>query len=233
MFRKTLAFMTAFAAAACMFVSCGKPKLEGKYELCTKEGIELDIALSFKDEGRMKINDERCRYEVIDSDTIEISETDDKYFSDIFDFKIVDKEKKLMYIEDVSEKFEKNDLDALSIDITESVNIGICHLYDEGIDIYNCIICSDETKNVFDDEAKEPDLQVERIKQIITKCFKNGKSIDNYDYMLVIRDGACDLTAVARKGGKNISLSHSNYICESIDKVTLDEYYENYKSQIK
>ncbi|MBR6243797.1 MAG: hypothetical protein IKQ90_09925 [Ruminococcus sp.] len=54
MFRKTLAFMTAFAAAACMFVSCGDKKADtsgsksgktknipGKYQVCDIDGFSL------------------------------------------------------------------------------------------------------------------------------------------------------------------------------------------------
>ena len=244
MFKKTLAFMTAFAAAACMFVSCGKPKLEGKYELCTKDGMGLDVTLSFKDEGRMKINDERCKYELIDDDTIEISETDEKYFSDIFDFKIIDQKKKLIYIEDVSERYESWDLNAKASQFYKALNSAAADFDDEDRWMEDGILCSDEKKIIIDMDIENMDISLAEIEKKASRYLEDENFFENYDYMFYVKDGVCDAAIISRKGGsfagsyppcKVINIKTGDTYCsyKVADKVTLDEYYENYKSQIK
>ena len=76
MFRKTLAFMTAFAAAACMFVSCGDKNndtgesltkcetLSGKYQVCDIDGFSgNDSCLEFRTDGSFTMthsSDDNC-----------------------------------------------------------------------------------------------------------------------------------------------------------------------------
>ena len=250
MFKKTLAFMTAFAAAACMFVSCGDSKkekseidTEERYELCNKNGVELEMSMVFHDNDkfdcsawmRSEYDEDNGRYNIIDSDTIEIKGLNNKSYNGEFYYEIIDDSK--IYIEDFADIRERQFIDEKACDLYMAVNCTAADLDSQDItSVSRYLICSDDIKTIIPASSKPQDFPT----QIIDNIRPFFGYLSDYDYIIDIDNGVCVGIAVIKKGCNKVGTYPQNAIAEDydssieisdIDSMKLDDIYELYRKQ--
>ncbi len=243
MFRKTTALLLAAASVGCMLTSCGKTKLEGKYELCTSYGKGLDVDVRFRADGSMRFNGEKCSFEVLNANTLKIKNSDDSSVSGKVTFEIKDKDDKLIYIEDVSEKFEKTELNQAASTLMKAYTTAAVELDDEGqFDLDGAYIVADPDHTKFDVMNGKDEELADTFREYSKPFFENT---DELSYFVVMNDGVCVAAAASFSDGEGevTGLYPANKIVDIVsydyseefgskDKITYDEVYQKYKDQI-
>lgn len=201
-----------------VLTSCGKPNLEGKWEICNADGKEIGYTVQFKDDGTLRIHNEKEDYEVVNKNTIEID-------GEEYDFEIIDKDEKLIYLGEFSDKKERIAINLLASNLMKSSNIALSDLDEE--DKYysrNAIICSDSGKNInaVPENADDDFDFAEYLKSFFS-------DINDYDYMIYIGNGACVYTAIKNPSGDIVG----TYPSDEFEDMTFDEIYEEYKNNIE
>lgn len=216
-----------------MLTACGKPKFDGVWEICTSDGTALEYKVRFSDDGQVKIDGIKEEYKVIDKETIKISD-------DNLDFKIIDKDKKLVYIQDISEKAQKRCLDSTAENLMKSINAVLIDMDEEGIFFSDpAVICSDESRSINAvPENAESDFDItERICDYFS-------DIDEYQYIFFIKHADCYGVVCTYKSDNDIvGLCNDRFLVNTDSEINSDEFdfdsdmnfddiYEYYKSQV-
>lgn len=216
-----------------VFTTCGKPKFDGAWEICTSDGIQLGYKVNFRNDGQVKIYGINEEYEVIDSDTIKIS-------GDNLDFKVIYKDEKLVYIHDISEKAQKRCLDSTAENLMKSINTVLVEMDEEGIFFSDsAVICSDESRSINAvPENAESDFD---ISESIRNYFSD---IDEYQYIFFIKQAACYGVVCTYKSDNDIvGFCNERFLVNTDSEINSDKFdfesdmnfddiYEYYKSQV-
>lgn len=217
--KKLAIFSMVCVMSVSLLTSCGKPNLEGKWSLCNSDGNELDITLRFKDDGTVKIDDEKEDYKVVDKDTIEIADEE-------YDFKIIDEDDKLIYLGEFSDNIEIEGMNKSATTLCKAINSALSDIDEE--DKYyssSAVICSDSSKsiNAIPENASDDfDLST------YIKPFYSD--IENYEYIALIEDGGwCSKVAVREPSGKIVG----TYPEDEFKDMTFDEIYNEMKNSVQ
>lgn len=211
------------AMSASILTSCGKPNLEGIWELCNSDGEELGSYVKFKDDGVLKIDDEKGKYEVIDEDTVKIKFDGEKYECD---FEIIDEDESFIYLEKFSNDAERKTLNSFASTFYQSCNSAITYMDEYGMYYKNsAIICSDSSKNI-NPVPENADADFDFIDDEVRVFFSD---VDNYDYIIYIEDGVCTYTALKNPSDDVVGTLPPN----EFNDMTFDEIYEELKSRIE
>ncbi|MDE5621016.1 MAG: hypothetical protein K2I80_10975, partial [Ruminococcus sp.] len=144
--KKFIAVCLMCTMSVSVLTSCGKPNLEGKWELCNAHGNELDFTVRFKDDRIVRIDGEKGKYKVIDKDTVEIKIDGEKYECD---FEIIDKDESHIYLGEFSDDTERKVLDSWASTLMKASNSALVDMDEEDKQYKNnAIICSDSSKNI-------------------------------------------------------------------------------------
>lgn len=220
--KKIITFYLLCAMSASMLTSCGKPNLEGEWKMCNADGNELDCTVRFKDDGKIKVDDRKGDYEVVDKDTVEIKIGSEKYECD---FEIIDKDESLIYLGEFSDDTERKVLDSMASTLLKATNSALCDMDEE--DKYykdNAVICSDSSKNInaVPENADDDFDFAEHVKPFFN-------DINDYDYIIYIGNSVCVYTALKSPSGDIVGTSSSMVF----EDMTFDEVYEEFKSNIE
>ena len=219
---KSILLSICVLGTVCSFTSCGKPNLEGKWNLCNSNGEELNFTVKFNDSGKMTIKEdeedesEKVEYEVIDKDTIEIDDED-------YDFKIIDKDEKNIYLGEFSDNKEKEILNSAARFLSMATDCVLTEIEDN--DMYyedTAIICSDKSKNInpIPENAKSDFDFSEYIEPFFS-------DIDDYEYIVIIENNKCT-KAVCTKDKKVLG----TYPEGKFEDMTFDEIYDELKKKV-
>ncbi len=222
--KKFVAICLLCAMSTSVLTSCGKPNLEGKWTLCNAKGEELDYSIRFKDDGTVKIDDEKGKYEVVDKDTIKIINIYGEKYE--FDFEIIDEDEQLIYMGEFSDQIERNAINSWASTLRNAANAAITEIDEE--DIYykdKAVICSDSDKNINPvPENARADFD---FVQDFVKPFFN--IVDDYEYIIYIEDNVCQYTAIKNPSGDIIG----TYPADEFEDMTFDEIYDELKGRIE
>lgn len=216
--KRFIAVCLLCAMSASVFTSCGKPNLEGRWELCNADGEALHVTVKFSDDGIVRIDGERSKYEVIDKDTVEIDGKES-------DFEIINKDESLIYIRELADETEKNALDSVASTLIKAANSAIVEMDEE--DIYyteRAVICSDSSKDI-NNNPENAGADFDFAESV--KSFVND--IDDYDYIIYIKDGYCQYTAVKKPSDDMVGI----YPSGEFEDMTFDEVYEELKGLVE
>ena len=214
--KKFVSICLVCAMSLSMLTSCGKPNLEGEWELCNASGREIGFSVDFNDSGKVKLEDEKFGYEVIDKDTIEID-------GEEYDFEIIDKDKKLIYLGELSDKKEVQALNTAAAELYKASNTAIIELDEEGVSCGGkAIICSDKTKSINADYESD----------FISKVGTYFEDVSRYGYIIFIDDYLCTYTAVIDSSNKEIVRMYPRGESQ-FEGMTFDEIYEEMKKMVE
>lgn len=212
-----------------VFTSCGKPKFTGIWKICTQNGTALDDTVEFGNDGQILIDGKDGEYEVVNGETIEIN-------ADNLNFKIIDKDKKLVYIQDISEKAQKKSLDSTAENLMKAMTAVLVEMDEENI-FFNepAIICSDESSNL-NAVPKNAESDFDIIERV--RCYFGD--IDEYEYMFFIKHADCyGVVCKDKYDDSNIvGFCNNRFLVNSDGEITPDfdsdmdfndicEYYKN------
>ncbi len=217
--KKLVAICLLCAMSALVLTSCGKPNLEGRWELCNADGDELDVKIKFSDDGIVRIDGEKSKYEVIDKKTIEID-------GEKCDFEVVDKNEGLIYISELADKKEQQDINSIASTLMKASNSALMELDEE--DKYykdKAIICSGSSKsiNAVPENADADFNFIERV-----ELFFND--VNDYEYIIFIEDGYCKYTVVTEQSDKKVI---GIYPAGEFEDMTFNEIYHELKGSIE
>lgn len=216
--KKFAAVCLLCAMSASMLTSCGKPNLEGRWGLCNADGETLHVTVKFSDDGIVRIDGERSKYEVIDNDTVEID-------GEECDFEIIDKDESLIYIRELADETEKNALDSVASTLMKAANSVVTDLDEYGICYTDsAVICSDSSKDI-NNNPENAGADFDFIES--TKTFFSD--IDDYDYIIYIKDGYCQYAAVKKTSDDMVGI----YPSGEFEDMTFDEVYEELKGWVE
>ncbi|MDE5771745.1 MAG: hypothetical protein K2I06_09000 [Ruminococcus sp.] len=221
--KKFVSICLLCAMSASVLTSCGKPNLEGRWELCNADGDELDVTIKFTDDGTVKIDGEKGKYEVVDKDTVEIKIDGEKYECD---FEVVDKDEGLIYISELADKKEQQDIDSIASTLMKASNSALVELDEE--DIYytdSAVICSDRSKNIneFPENAESGFNFIDAVEPFFS-------DINEIEYIMFIEDGYCKYTVAADTSNKKVV---GTYPADEFEDMTFDEIYDELKGRIE
>lgn len=217
--KKFVAICLMCAMTVSALTSCGKPNLEGRWELCNADGEEMDVTIKFSDDGVVKVDGEKGEYEVIDKKTIEID-------GEECDFEVVDKNEGLIYISKLVDKQEKNKWTSVASTLMKASNSGLADL--DEYDIYyqnTAIICSDSSKNIneFPENAESGFNFIDAVEPFFS-------DINEIEYIMFIEDGYCKYTVAADTSNKKVV---GTYPADEFEDMTFDEIYDELKGRIE
>lgn len=220
--KRFIAVCLLCVMSASVFTSCGKPNLEGRWELCNADGEVLDFIVRFKDDGIVRIDGEKGKYKVIDKDTVEIKIDGEKYECD---FEIIDKDESLIYLGEFSDDTERKVLDSWASTLMKASNSAIVDMDEEDEYYkYNAVICSDSSKNInaVPENAGADFDFTERVKVFFS-------DIEDYDYIIYIEKYFCGYVALKSPSGDIVG----TYPSDEFEDMTFDEIYEELKSRVE
>lgn len=201
-----------------LLTSCGKPNLEGKWELCNADGNELNMTLKFKDNGTLKIDDEKEEYKVVNKNTIKID-------GEKYDLKIIDEDEKLIYLGEFSDNIEKDKLNRTAITVYKAVNSAVTDI-DEENKYYSsdAVICSDISKsiNAVPENAESDFDFTKRVNMFFS-------DYEKYEYVALIQNGVCQKTAIREPSGSVVG----TYPEDEFKDMTFDEIYNEMKNSVQ
>ncbi len=178
--------MAVFIAAvtAVLLTGCGE-NLDGRWDLCTSDGEELDIIRFDSQDGEVRLDDYEGEYEEKDENKVKIKwdddELDDEY-GGTFSYEILNKDDSQIYIEGISEMYITKQLEALAPSLVKAGNTALMEMdmYGETISGY-WVVSSDE------DFCLVPGGQDKDRFISITKNFFPG--ISDYEFVVCIDNG--------------------------------------------
>ena len=217
--KKFVAICLLCAMSVSVLTSCGKPNLEGRWELCNADGYELDVKIKFNDNGIVKIDGEKSDYKVVDKKTIEID-------GEKSDFEVVDKDEGLIYISELADKKEQQKIDSIASTLMKASNSALMELDEE--DKYykdKAIICSDSSKSI---NAVPENAGTDSEFIDCVKLFFND--VDKCEYIIYIEDGYCKYTAVTEPSDKKVI---GTFPADEFDGMSFDEIYYELKDRIE
>lgn len=217
--KKFVAICLLCAMSVSVLTSCGKPNLEGRWELCNADGDELDVKIKFSDDGIVRIDGEKSDYKVVDKKTIEID-------GEKCDFEVVDKDEGLIYISELADKKEQQDINSIASTLMKASNSALVELEEE--DKYykdKAVICSDSGKNI-NAVPENADADFNFIERV--ELFFND--VNDYEYIIFIEDGYCKYTAAADPSNKKVV---GTYPADEFDGMSFDEIYYELKGRIE
>ncbi|MDE6665230.1 MAG: hypothetical protein K2K14_03450 [Ruminococcus sp.] len=217
--KKFVAICLLCAMSVSVLTSCGKPNLEGRWELCNADGDELDVKIKFNDNGIVKIDGEKSDYKVVDKKTIEID-------GEKSDFEVVDKDEGLIYISELADKKEQQKIDSIASTLMKASNSALVELEEE--DKYykdKAVICSDSGKSI-NAVPENADVDFNFIERV--ELFFND--VNDYEYIIFIEDGYCKYTAAADPSNKKVV---GTYPADEFDGMSFDEIYDELKGRIE
>ncbi|MDE6091653.1 MAG: hypothetical protein K2G14_00980 [Ruminococcus sp.] len=221
--KKFVAICLLCAMSVSVLTSCGKPNLEGRWELCNADGDELDVKIKFTDDGTVKIDGEKGKYELVDKDTVEIKIDGEKYECD---FEVVDKDEGLIYISELADKKEQQKIDSIASTLMKASNSALMELDEE--DKYykdKAIICSDSSKSI---NAVPENAGTDSEFIDCVQLFFND--VDKCEYIIYIEDGYCKYTAVTETSDKKVI---GTFPADEFDGMSFDEIYDELKDRIE
>ncbi|MDE6102045.1 MAG: hypothetical protein K2F73_03620 [Ruminococcus sp.] len=220
--KKFISFFLICFISLSVLTSCGKPNLEGRWKLCNADREELKFKIRFKDDGTIRFDHKKGKYKVIDSDTVEI-EFDSKEYR--CDFEIIDKDKRVIYLGEFSDKVYGRKLEERACFLTIAVNSALKDMEDKDIRyIKDALICSDSSKNV-NAVPENADADFDFIDNV--EVF--FPDIRDYEFILFI-DGYynnCSKTAV--KSGNSMG----TWYLSEFEGMTFDEIAKILKKNIE
>ncbi|MDE5584385.1 MAG: hypothetical protein K2J08_11870 [Ruminococcus sp.] len=220
--KKFISFLLICLMLLSVLTSCGKPDLEGRWILCNADGEELNFKIKFKDDGTIRCDHKNGEYKFVDGDTVEIKFDGKEYKCD---FEIIDKDRRIIYLGEFSDKIYGRKLEAQACFLVNAVNSVLKDMEDKDIKyIRDALICSDSSKNVnaVPENADEDFDFIDNLEVFFP-------DIRDYEFILYI-DGYynnCSKTAV--KSGNSMG----TYYLSEFEGMSFDEICEILKKNIE
>ncbi len=237
--RKSASLLLTAVLTGCMLTSCGKPQLEGQYDLCTVSGITIGTSIEFRKNGTVYISGDKGKFEVTGKDTITIKKTTDPSLSGKFKFKLTDKDDNHIYIEDISEAKQKIALDNKAFLLYSAVNSAMLDTSIATGQYYSgtYMISSDEKNNYSNDGNTPLDT-----KFVIDAAKVYLDDIDKLKFVVVIDNNTCIAAACSVSGSMaagsyptdgilDIKTRQTIYEFSEKDRVTVDLITNQYRKQ--
>ncbi len=182
--KKYIAAVFAAAVSAVLLTGCGS-ELDGRWNLCTSDGEELDIIRFDSEDGEVMLDGCKGEYEELGGNEVKIEWEDDELddaYGGTFSYEILNKEDSQIYIDGVSEMYLARALEDAVSSLMKAGNSSLVEMDEYGENISGYWVVSSD-----DDFCLLPGGQ--NCSAFLEKIEKFFPDISNYEFVISIDDG--------------------------------------------